>query len=692
MTLDVPARVQQLRSEFVLALDGQGAVVQADPVGRRLGLEPGVRVPDRLDAGSRLKWDDFFARARKGSTPGWELCVEAPEGAVLVRVGGAPEDDGRVWLVGSLVPQEFEAVMGQVRQAMAEIADMHRTAAQQQRALSARNQELAELNRQLEDSSRGMRVLHHEVEEKSDSLRRMSEVKSRLVSNVSHEFRTPLNSILGLTRMLLSRVDGDLNDEQEKQLQYIRRSAESLTELVNDVLDLSKLEAGKVALRTGSFPVVELFSALRGIFKPLVPESGVELVFEDPPPELPELDTDENKISQVLKNLVSNALKFTEAGSVRVRVRSGSQPDRVIFEVQDTGIGIAPEDQERIFEEFSQVEHPIQRKVKGSGLGLSLCRRLATILGGELSVESEPEQGSTFRMEIPRVHPEVQEMDRLDQEATQLDPSRSPVLVVEDDRQTLFLYERYLRGSGFQVIPARSLEEGRRKIETLRPAAVVLDIMLDGESSWGFLRELKDKAATRDIPVLVVTVTNREHKARALGADEFCVKPMEREWLIRRLENLGRYRGVIERVLVIDDDEVSRYLVRKMLADTSYQVIEAEDVHDGVRKAQTERPHVIFLDFVLPTGTAFDVLDALKIDPRTRNIPVVIQTSKQLTEEEVQTLSRESTSVISKQSLSREVAIARIREALLQGGLGHGIEGHGIEGSGVEGRGRAEGA
>jgi len=194
--------------------------------------------------------------------------------------------------------------------------------------------------------------------------------------------------------------------------------------------------------------------------------------------------------------------------------------------------------------------------------------------------------------------------------------------------------------------------------------------MLDGESSWSFLAEIKQLEETRDIPVLVVTVTNREQKARALGADEFCVKPMDRDWLMRRLQNVAKYRGTVERVLVIDDDEVSRYLIRKMLAGSRYRVIEAANARDGVDKARRERPHVILLDFVLPNATAFDVLDELKVDPQTRSIPVLIQTSKQLTDEEKTVLARETASVIPKQSLNREVAIARIREALMQSGIG----------------------
>lgn len=659
-----------LRREFVLVCTAQGEILESDPPADRLAdLRPGAQLTDRAAEGSREKLEQFLVRSAEGEETGWETTLVVRDHPITVEFRGRPMVEGRVLIVGSLIPQEFEQSMLQVRQAMSELAVLHRTTARQQQELLRRNEELAALNRELEDSARGMMALHDEVDEKSDSLRRISEVKARMVSNVSHEFRTPLNSILGLTRMLLSRADGELTEEQEKQLNYIRRSAESMSELVNDVLDLSKLEAGKTTLRASQFQAKELFSALRGMFKPLVQNPRVEIVFEEPPANFPFLETDENKVSQILKNFLSNAIKFTEEGEIRVRVATGDN-DSVVFSVADTGIGIEPKDHERIFEEFSQVENHLQQTVKGTGLGLSLSRRIAAIMGGDIRVESEMGKGSTFYFELPRVHPEVREMHRLEHEAEHLDPSRSPVLVVEDDRQTLFLYERYLRGSGFQVIPARTLGEARQALERIRPSAIVLDVMLDGESSWSFLAEIKQSEETRDVPVLVVTVTNREQKARALGADEFCVKPMDRDWLMRRLQNVAKYRGTVERVLVIDDDEVSRYLIRKMLAGSSYRVIEAANARDGIDKARRERPHLILLDFVLPNATAFDVLDELKVDPQTRSIPVLIQTSKQLTDEEKTLLARDTASVIPKQSLNREVAIARIREALLQSGIG----------------------
>jgi CheY-like chemotaxis protein len=276
--------------------------------------------------------------------------------------------------------------------------------------------------------------------------------------------------------------------------------------------------------------------------------------------------------------------------------------------------------------------------------------------------------GSTFSLVVPIVHPEVTELANLEERGARPDPATAPVLVLEDDRQTLFLYEKYLRGSGFRVVPARSVEDARSILARLKPAAIVLDIMLEGETSWQFLAELKAAPETRDIPTLVVTVTDRENKARALGADEFWMKPMDPDWLLKKLKSLDR-RGTVHKVLLIDDDEVARYLVRRLLADTPYKLIEAPSGDVGIELARRERPQVILLDFVMPGMSAFEVLDDLKADPHTRPIPVIIHTSKDLALEERDRLSRAATAILSKQSLSREVAIARIREALVQAGV-----------------------
>src|SRR5262249_51286513 len=268
--------------------------------------------------------------------------------------------------------------------------------------LGRRQDELAGLNRELEDTNRSVVALYAELEEKADHLRRADDLKSRFLSNMSHEFRTPVNSIQALARMLLDRVDGDLGVEQERQVLFIRKAADALSELVNDLLDLAKVEAGKIVIRPIEFDVAHLFGALRGMLRPLLVGEAVTLVFDEPE-DVPSLYTDEAKVSQILRNFISNALKFTERGEVRVTARLLPDRNAVAFSIADTGIGIAPEDQERIFQEFTQIDSPLQRRVQGTGLGLPLCRKLAELLGGSVHVESTPGVGSTFTAIVPTV-------------------------------------------------------------------------------------------------------------------------------------------------------------------------------------------------------------------------------------------------------------------------------------------------
>lgn len=267
--------------------------------------------------------------------------------------------------------------------------------------LRERQEDLLSLTRELEDTNRGIVALYAEIEDKAESLRRADEMKSRFLSNTSHELRTPLSSIRALAKLLLDRMDGDLTPEQERQVQFIATAANDLSELVNDLLDLAKIEAGKVEVQVAPVVVENMFRALKGMLRPLVDAALVELVFE-PVAVHEAFDSDEGKISQILRNFISNALKFTEKGAVRVSARVDEQAGTIAFAVADTGIGISPENLQLIFEEFSQIEHPLQRKSKGTGLGLPLCRKLAELLGGRVDVDSTPGAGSTFTLTLPR--------------------------------------------------------------------------------------------------------------------------------------------------------------------------------------------------------------------------------------------------------------------------------------------------
>src|SRR4029453_16838422 len=381
--------------------------------------------------------------------------------------------------------------------------------------LRQRQEDLSRLNAELQDTNRGVLALYAELDEKADTLRRADEMKSRFLSNMSHEFRTPLNSMLALSRLLLEDAERPLTPEQRRQVGYVRKAAEDLTELVNDLLDLAKVEAGKVVVRAADFDVGDLFAALRGMLRPLLLNEAINLVFEEPDG-LPPMHTDEGKVSQILRNLLSNALKFTERGEIRVSARLIEEA-MVEFSVADTGIGIAPEDQQRIFEEFSQVENPVQRRVRGTGLGLPLVRRLATLLGGGITVKSTPGIGSTFVTVIPIRYPVAAEVDEAPSVA--IEAGRLPVLVVEDSSTDLLLYDHYFRDSRFQAMVARTLSDARRLMDQIRPAALVLDVRLAGEDAWAFIGELRRREDTRAVPIVVVSSIDDQAKGLTLGAD-----------------------------------------------------------------------------------------------------------------------------------------------------------------------------
>ena len=415
--------------------------------------------------------------------------------------------------------------------ANAEVQQQNRDLLRSLEELRLRQEELTRLNAELEDTNRGVMALYSELDERAAHLRAADETKTRFLSSVSHEFRTPVNSILALSKILLHRLDGELSQEQERQVRYIFQAADQLSTLIDDLLDLRKVEAGKIQLRVETFTATDLFAALRGMFKPLATNENVALLIEEPE-DLPELCTDQGKVAQILRNLISNALKFTVRGSVRASCRLAPDGQAMLFQVADTGIGIALEDQERIFDEFAQVEHPLQKRFKGTGLGLPLSQRLAGLLGGTIEIRSMIGQGSTFTLAIP--------------------------------------------------------------------------LRLDGER---VAEPASSEAAT----------------------------PM-----------------ALDRVLIIDDNEIERYALRQFLSTSRYEVIEATGGYDGLRLARQARPDVIFLDLMMPDIHGFEVLKMLKAIEDTRGIPVVLFTSQLPEREDDRERSAAADALLLKNELSRE--------------------------------------
>jgi signal transduction histidine kinase len=363
--------------------------------------------------------------------------------------------------------------------------------------LNSRQEEQERLNQELEDTNRGVLALYAELDEKAESLRRSDQIKTQYLSDMSHEFRTPVNSILALSRLL---EEANLDVEGRKQLSLIRRAAEDLESLVSDLLDLAKIEAGKIDVRAAEFEVANLFSALRGMLRPLLVNRSVVLAFDEPEG-LPVMFTDEGKVAQILRNFISNALKFTEAGEVRVSASLASTPDRITFSVTDTGIGIAPDDQERIFEEFTQIDNPLQKHQKGTGLGLPLTRKLATLLGGTVGVRSTPGVGSTFWAEIPI---RFGNGENGDDESAPI-PAGLRVLVVDDDETARYTASSFAARPGTEVIEAENGLTGIARAQSDRPDVILLDLMMPGIGGHEVLQRLKSESSTATIPVIIIT-------------------------------------------------------------------------------------------------------------------------------------------------------------------------------------------
>ena len=512
--------------------------------------------------------------------------------------------------------------------------------------LRKRQEELTHVNNELEDTNRGVVALYAELDERAQHLRQADALKTKFLSNMSHEFRSPLNSILALTGLLTSHADGHLNAEQHHQVGFIRKAADDLYELVNDLLDLAKVEAGKVEIKPAPFEVANLLGTLRGMLRPLSLNTAVTLTF-DPADGLPVMFSDAAKVSQILRNFISNALKFTEQGEVRVKAEV--QGDRMVFAVSDTGIGIDPADFQRIFQEFAQVDNHLQRRVRGTGLGLPLSKKLAHLLGGDIQLTSQPGQGSTFLLEIPIRIGSHDDPPPLAAERSQ----KAAVLIVERRLDTSLLYRNWLIDSEFRPICVPTVRDAEEMLARERPAAIVLD-------GWHFINALKASHATRDIPVIVATTPEESEECVLRGVNEYFYKPATETAFVEAIRRAtGRLAPSC--VLIVDDDEKDRYLLKHRLRDTSLAVIEAASGAEGIDKAINAQPLLIFLDLAMPGMDGLETLRTLGSDARTRDIPVVIHTSKQLSPDEREAIAGFGVVFLSKDQLSKADCLHNLR-------------------------------
>ncbi|MDY7075615.1 MAG: response regulator [Chloroflexota bacterium] len=502
--------------------------------------------------------------------------------------------------------------------------------------------------------------LFEEVEEANVRLQELDRLKSQFLANMSHELRTPLNSIIGFSDALLEGVVGEMPPEQRGCVQDILSSGEHLLALISEILDLSKIEAGRMTLEPTTFDVAELLAEVRATIMPLTEKESQVLMIRQAD-NVPPLTADRFRVKQVLLNLLSNAHKFTPAGGHITLFCRLADPATVLFSVVDSGIGIKPEDQEVIFEEFRQVDGSPTRMIEGTGLGLAISKRLVEMHGGRIWVESEYGHGANFSILLPLVG--WQSPESAADGKTEMPSEGKSVLVVEDDRQFSNLLTLYLRQEGYTPVQHYSGMGVLERARKLRPALITLDIILPDQDGWDVLRVLKSDSQTKDIPVLVISVLENSELALSLGAVDYLVKPVRRDDLVTLFKRMvtpdsSERKG---KVLVVDDDREMIALLGKMLPAKSGTLLPAYCGEEGLRLARSEHPDVILLNLLMSGMNGFEVLEELRADAEIADIPVIVLTAKDVTEDERELLHAHIQGVMRKETLTPQSLLVELR-------------------------------
>jgi CheY-like chemotaxis protein/CHASE3 domain sensor protein len=588
--------------------------------------------------------------------------------------------------------EELQTQQEELRVQNEELEQQTRALQESEARLQNQQAELEQINSQLEEQTQALAQQRDDLEGAQVELQRASTYKSEFLANMSHELRTPLNSALILARLLMENRDGNLNAEQVKFAQTIYSAGNDLLTLINDILDLSKIEAGKLDVRPESVSLRRLTDELEDTFHSLAREKGLELAFDIGQGAPSTIHTDPTRLQQILKNLLSNAVKFTERGGVSLSIQRAGD-GRLAFEVKDTGIGIAPEQHQVIFEAFRQADGTTNRKYGGTGLGLSISRDLAGLLGGELGLVSSPGRGSTFTLLLP---------DKLPRTAHSREPKAAPVaalprrslpshsshsghtngsppartalaapafeddrdrlnagarvvLIVEDDVHFARVVFDLVHELEFQAVVAHSAEEGLALAERYKPSAIVLDVGLPDRSGLSVLDSLKHRPATRHIPVHMVSVSDYAQTALEMGAAGYAIKPVKREELVDALKRLeGKFTQKLRRVLVVEDDDVHRDSTCRLLAGDDVQTVAVGSAAEALEQLRSGTFDCMVLDLTLPDRSGLELLEEMSQQEQCAFLPVIVYTGRSLTRDEEQELRRFSNSIIIKGARSPE--------------------------------------
>jgi CheY-like chemotaxis protein len=488
-------------------------------------------------------------------------------------------------------------------------------------------------------------------------------LKNQFMANMSHELRTPLNSIIGFSRVMLKGIDGPITEMQETDLEAIYDSGRHLLNLINDILDISKINAGKMEVIFEPVDLGALVESVMSTAMGFVKDKPVKLL-TDMPDDLPNIVADSRRIRQVLINLLGNAGKFTEEGFIKV---SASWDDyQVLISVQDTGIGIPADRIHAVFEQFEQVDSSSSRRYQGTGLGVPLSREFVRMHGGDMWIQqSVVGEGTTFCFSLPIGGPDaVEEMGPASDSA-----QGRVVLTVDDDASVITLFRRYLEQHGYKVF---GLTRGDRVLEEairLKPYAITLDVLMPGRDGWSVIRELKSNPATHDIPIIICSVLGERDRGISMGVADYLTKPISEQALLDTLAHLGDGNGAGRggsggTCLVVDDNPDDRKLLRRLLENAGYDVSEAVGGAAAITQIDREAPGLVILDLMMPEVDGFEVLEHLKRDEATRGIPVVVVTAKELTQEDRVRLQQRVEALLQKGLFDQQQLLSDVRAAL----------------------------
>jgi signal transduction histidine kinase/DNA-binding response OmpR family regulator len=496
-----------------------------------------------------------------------------------------------------------------------------------------------------------------------------SRSKSTFLANMSHELRTPLNAIIGYTDLLLSGLYGEISPQQQDRLKRVIDNGKHLLGLINDVLDLSKIEAGKMELYLEPFDLNEVLEGVITAVKPLAAKNGNHLNVEVPA-NLGQATADLTKFRQVMLNLLSNAMKFTKNGQIWFRVLE--EEGRLYFSVQDTGIGIRPDQIPMLFQEFTQADPSTTREYGGTGLGLAISQRFCRMMGGDILVESVEGVGSTFTVDLPRiVVPPSQKMPEPTtfRQTSPLSPLSTQeintVLVIDDDPTTADLMEQYLMADGYRVVKAGGGLEGVKLAKHYQPAVITLDIVMPDVDGWTVLGLLKADPDTANIPIIIVTIVDEKKTGYALGASDYLTKPIQREKMVGLLRKYSCPTPPCPVLLVEDDDEI-RQLMRDTLQSEGWIILEAANGRIALEQVAQTRPAVILLDLMMPEMDGFEFLHELRAQREWRNIPVVVVTAMDLQPQDRERLNGSVQQVLQKGAYTREALLSEVRQRVRQ--------------------------